>query len=39
MPRAIIEASHQLELFDEELWREAYKDYGYARTYELGRLE
>lgn len=29
-PRAIIEASHQLELFDEELWREAYRDYGVA---------
>lgn len=29
-PQAIIEASHQLELFDEELWREAYKDYGIA---------
>ena len=29
-PRAIIEASHQLELFDEELWREPYRDYGVA---------
>jgi len=29
-PMAIIEASHQLELFDEELWREAYRDYGVA---------
>lgn len=29
-PQAIIEASHQLELFDEELWREAYRDYGIA---------
>jgi agmatinase len=29
-PTAIIEASHQLELFDEELWREAYRDYGIA---------
>ena len=29
-PAAIIEASHQLELFDEELWREAYRDYGIA---------
>jgi len=29
-PMAIIEASHQLELFDEELWREAYLDYGVA---------
>lgn len=29
-PMAIIEASHQLELFDEELWREPYRDYGVA---------
>ncbi len=29
-PQAILEASHQLELFDEELWREPYKDYGIA---------
>ncbi len=29
-PMAIIGASHQLELFDEELWREAYRDYGVA---------
>ncbi|MFV0295156.1 MAG: agmatinase [Hyphomicrobiaceae bacterium] len=29
-PAAIMAASHQLELFDEELWREAYKDYGIA---------
>lgn len=29
-PMAIVEASHQLELFDEELWREAYRDYGIA---------
>lgn len=29
-PMAIVEASHQLELFDEELWREAYLDYGIA---------
>jgi agmatinase len=29
-PQAILDASHQLELFDEELWREAYKDYGIA---------
>ncbi len=29
-PQAIIEASHQLELFDDELWREAYLDYGIA---------
>lgn len=29
-PKAIIEASHQLELFDEEFWRETYKDYGIA---------
>ncbi len=29
-PQAILNASHQLELFDIELWREAYKDYGIA---------
>lgn len=29
-PMAIIGASHQLELFDEELWREPYRDYGIA---------
>lgn len=29
-PRAILRASHQLELFDEEYWREPYKDYGIA---------
>ncbi len=29
-PAAILAASHQLELFDEELWREAYLDYGIA---------
>jgi agmatinase len=29
-PRAILAASHQLELFDEELWREPYLDYGVA---------
>ncbi len=29
-PLAIIAASHQLELFDEELWREPYRDYGVA---------
>ncbi len=29
-PKAIIEASQQLELFDEEFWREPYKDYGIA---------
>lgn len=29
-PQAILEASHQLELFDDELWREAYLDYGIA---------
>jgi agmatinase len=27
-PSAILAASHQLELFDEELWREPYRDYG-----------
>ncbi|MDX2155502.1 MAG: agmatinase [Hyphomicrobiaceae bacterium] len=29
-PAAILRASHQLELFDEELWREPYRDYGIA---------
>jgi len=29
-PAAILKASHQLELFDEELWREPYRDYGIA---------
>jgi agmatinase len=29
-PSAILAASHQLELFDEELWREPYLDYGVA---------
>ena len=29
-PAAITAASHQLELFDDELWREAYADYGIA---------
>lgn len=29
-PQAILAASQQLELFDEELWREPYKDYGIA---------
>lgn len=29
-PQAIIEASHQVELFDEEFWREVYRDYGVA---------
>ena len=29
-PAAILAASDQLELFDEELWREAYLDYGIA---------
>lgn len=29
-PAAILAASHQLELFDEELWREPYLDYGIA---------
>ncbi len=29
-PQAILEASHQLEMFDEELWREPYLDYGIA---------
>jgi agmatinase len=41
-PMAIIEASHQLELFDEELWREPYRDYGIAAVREpriAGRIE
>ncbi|MEM9029484.1 MAG: agmatinase [Pseudomonadota bacterium] len=29
-PEAILAASHQLELFDEEFWREPYQDYGIA---------
>jgi len=29
-PQAILAASHQLELFDEELWCEPYLDYGIA---------
>jgi agmatinase len=29
-PAAILSASHQLELFDPELWREPYRDYGVA---------
>jgi agmatinase len=29
-PAAILAASQQIELFDEELWREPYKDYGIA---------
>ncbi len=29
-PEAIVKASHQVELFDEEFWREAYRDYGVA---------
>ena len=29
-PAAILAASHQLELFDDELWREPYADYGIA---------
>ena len=33
-PAAIIEASHQLELYDEELGREAYLDYGIAAVVE-----
>ncbi|MFZ4808915.1 MAG: agmatinase [Hyphomicrobiaceae bacterium] len=33
-PAAILAASHQLELFDEELWREAYRDYGIATVRE-----
>ncbi|HRD74722.1 MAG TPA: agmatinase family protein, partial [Hyphomicrobiaceae bacterium] len=29
-PAAILAASHQLELFDEELWREPWRDFGIA---------
>ena len=29
-PEAIIEASHQVELFDDEFWREVVHDYGVA---------
>ena len=29
-PEAIIKASHQVELFDEELWQEAFQEYGVA---------
>ncbi len=29
-PMAMIKASHQVELFDEELWREPYRKYGVA---------
>jgi agmatinase len=35
-PRAVLAASHQLELFDEELWREPYLDYGVAALREPG---
>ena len=33
-PAAILAASHQLELYDEELGREAYRDYGIAAVRE-----
>lgn len=33
-PQAILEASQQLELFDDELWREPYLDYGIAAVRE-----
>ena len=33
-PAAILAASHQLELFDEEVWREPYLDYGIAAVRE-----
>ena len=29
-PEAMLKASHQVELFDDELWREAYSEYGVA---------
>ncbi len=34
-PKAIINASHQVELFDEEFWREAFRDYGVATLKEI----
>lgn len=33
-PAAILSASQQLELFDEELWREAYREFGIATLVE-----
>ncbi len=33
-PRAMIRASHQVELFDDELWKEAFVDYGVATLQE-----
>ena len=33
-PAAILAASHQLELFDDEFWREPYLDYGIAAVRE-----
>jgi len=33
-PRAIMEASHQLELFDDEYWGEPYRKYGIAAVRE-----
>lgn len=33
-PAAILAASQQLELFDEELWREAYREFGIATLVE-----
>jgi len=29
-PEAILEASHQVELFDEVFWSESFRDYGVA---------
>ncbi|MGI9424325.1 MAG: agmatinase [Hyphomicrobiaceae bacterium] len=34
-PDAILSASHQLELFDEELWREPYRDFGITTLKDL----
>lgn len=33
-PAAMLKASQQVELFDEELWREAFRDYGIATLQE-----
>ena len=37
-PRAILAASQQLELFDEEFWREPYRDYGVAALREPEKI-
>lgn len=38
-PAAIIEASKQLELFDEEFWKEPFRDYGVATIKEFAIKE